>query len=146
MGPSVFRRTILATAAAGLLAGAALIGLPSRGAWAAPQLVMVEQPGCVYCAQWDTQIAPIYPKTAEGRHAPLLRADLKSGPPEGITYDRKVRFTPTFILVDDGVELSRIEGYPGEDFFWGLLTMMLIEHTDFTPAVDAATPAPETEG
>ena len=34
-------------------------------------------------------------------------------------------------LVDDGRELSRIEGYPGEDFFWGLLEMMLTEHTDF---------------
>ena len=25
----------------------------------------------------------------------------------------------------DGNEVSRIEGYPGEDFFWGLLGRML---------------------
>ncbi|MBL3206218.1 thioredoxin family protein, partial [Klebsiella pneumoniae] len=31
------------------------------------------------------------------------------------------RYTPTFILVDGGREIGRIEGYPGADFFWGLL-------------------------
>jgi hypothetical protein len=36
-----------------------------------------------------------------------------------------VNFTPTFVLLVDGVERNRIEGYPGEDFFWGLLGRML---------------------
>ncbi len=40
-------------------------------------------------------------------------------------------FTPTFVLVENGVELARIEGYPGEDFFWGLLGMILKQNTDF---------------
>jgi hypothetical protein len=44
---------------------------------------------------------------------------------------RPISFTPTFVLVEDGRELARIEGYPGEDFFWGLLGMLLEEHTDF---------------
>ena len=96
-------------------------------------LVMVEQPGCVYCAMWDEAIAPIYPRTPEGRHAPLLRAELGAGAPEGITYARKVTFTPTFILVEQGREQARIEGYPGEDFFWSLLEDMLTEHSGFQP-------------
>jgi hypothetical protein len=25
----------------------------------------------------------------------------------------------------DGLEVSRLEGYPGEDFFWGLLAEMI---------------------
>ena len=36
-----------------------------------------------------------------------------------------MRFTPTFVLVRDGQEIDRIEGYPGQDFFWSLLAMML---------------------
>ncbi|MCL3880827.1 thioredoxin family protein [Marivita sp. GX14005] len=99
-----------------------------------PRLVMVEQPGCIYCQRWDAEIAPAYPNTDEGQFAPLLRADLRSGPPEGITYARRVVFTPTFILIENGAELGRIEGYPGEDFFWPLLGEMLGEHTDFEPA------------
>jgi hypothetical protein len=45
--------------------------------------------------------------------------------PEGITLASRPRFTPTFIVVQDGAEIGRIEGYPGEDFFWGLLGRIL---------------------
>lgn len=92
---------------------------------------MVEQPGCAYCAAWDDEIAPIYPKTAEGAFAPLTRADLRMGPPEGITYERRVNYTPTFIVVDDGAEVARLEGYPGEHFFWPILSALLEQHTEF---------------
>ncbi len=29
------------------------------------------------------------------------------------------------LLIDDGKEVGRVEGYAGEDFFWGLLEMMI---------------------
>lgn len=116
---------------AGLLAAGVLaLTLSTVQAFAA-QLVMVEQHGCAYCAAWDKAIAPIYPKTPEGKFAPLLRTDIHDAPPAGITYARSVNFTPTFILVEAGQEIGRIEGYPGEDFFWGLLEMMLKAKTDF---------------
>jgi hypothetical protein len=118
---------------------AAMTTLPaSAGDPPAPEapvrLVMVEQPGCAYCAAWNDQIAPAYPKTAEGQFAPLLRADLREGPPEGITYERPVRFTPTFILTRDGVEVARMEGYVGEDFFWPIYAKLLQDKTDYDPA------------
>ena len=102
---------------------AAMLSLLPLGALAEPRLLMAEEAGCFWCARWNAEIGPIYPKTAEGRTAPLQRYDLRSETPD-VVFDRKVHFTPTFILVDDGKELGRIEGYPGEDFFWGLLTMM----------------------
>ena len=110
--------------------------LTAPAAWAEYALVMVEQPGCAYCAAWDDQIAPAYPNTAEGQFAPLVRADLHMGPPEGIDYARRVNFTPTFILVDDGVEVARMEGYVGEDFFWPMYSALLEKFTDFEPATN----------
>lgn len=89
-------------------------------------LVMVEQPGCIYCRKWDKEIAAKYPLTDEGKAAPLTRIQLRAPLAEGMVFDRPAVFTPTFVLVDDGVEVGRIEGYPGEDFFWGLLGQMLI--------------------
>lgn len=83
-------------------------------------LLMAEEPGCYWCALWNEEISHIYPKTIEGRTAPLQRYDLRAETPE-VEFARKVRFTPTFILVDNGKEQGRIEGYPGADFFWGLL-------------------------
>ena len=106
---------------------------------AEPFLVMVEQPGCVYCQRWDAEIGPAYPKTDEGKFAPLIRADLREGPPDGITYARRVLFTPTFVLIENGQEKARMEGYPGEDFFWPLLTKLLSDNTGFSTTTETET-------
>ncbi|KAA0920304.1 thioredoxin family protein [Aquicoccus porphyridii] len=98
---------------------------------AAAELIMVEQKGCSYCIAWMDTIGPIYPKSPEGRFAPLRVVNIRDGAPDGVRYARPVNFTPTFILVEDGTELGRIEGYPGEDFFWGLLDMLLKRTTDY---------------
>ncbi|WP_425053304.1 hypothetical protein [Psychromarinibacter sp. S121] len=88
-------------------------------------LLMGEQRGCIYCARWDADVAPEYAKTAEGRSAPLLRVDIHEPLPENVDLAGPLRITPTFVLLRNGREISRIEGYPGEDFFWGLLQRML---------------------
>lgn len=100
-----------------------LMGLLPLAATAEPRLLMADETGCSWCAKWSEEIAHIYPKTAEGRAAPLQRYDLHSETPN-VEFSKHVHFTPTFILVDDGKEVGRIEGYAGEDFFWGLLAMM----------------------
>ncbi len=101
----------------------------------AADLVMVEQNGCHWCAQWDAEIAHIYPKTDEGMRAPLRRVDLRDLP-EDIKFTSRPVFTPTFVLVEDGQELGRIEGYAGDEFFWFLLGRLLEDNhvnADRTP-------------
>ncbi|MCA0907423.1 hypothetical protein LCM27_13565 [Ruegeria marisrubri] len=88
-------------------------------------LLMAEEDGCMWCARWDSEISGIYPKTQEGVAAPLRRVDIHETLPDGITLKRPLYYTPTFVLLDNGQEVGRIEGYPGEDFFWGLLGVML---------------------
>ncbi len=87
-------------------------------------LLMAEEDGCVWCARWNEEIAHIYPKTAEGKTAPLKRFDVHHDKVNDVVFAQPVYFTPTFLLIKDGAELGRIEGYPGEDFFWGLLAQM----------------------
>ena len=101
----------------------AIFAFSSSSAVADPVLLMAEEDGCMWCARWHEEIGPIYPKTAEAGIAPLQSYDLHSDQPD-VAFERRVLFTPTFILVDEGKELGRIEGYPGEDLFWGLLSMM----------------------
>lgn len=91
------------------------------------ELLMFEQPGCLYCARWNAEVAPEYPLTAEGRAAPLRRINLHADLPAGITLAAHPVFTPTFVVIRDGVETGRLEGYPGEDFFWPLLGSLLRE-------------------
>ena len=109
--------------------GFCLLALTALPVWAV-ELVMVDQVGCIYCERWEEEIGPIYPKTDEGKFAPLRQIDIRDVAGE-IEVARKVIFTPTFLVVEDGVELSRMEGYAGEDFFWSLLTKMLTDNTDY---------------
>lgn len=103
----------------------AAFGMVAMAAHAETRLLMAEEPGCIYCAQWNEQIGPIYDKTGEGAAAPLRRIDITDPIPDDVSLARSINFTPTFVLLIDGAETSRIEGYPGEDFFWGLVGVML---------------------
>ncbi|MFN7223071.1 MAG: thioredoxin family protein [Paracoccaceae bacterium] len=94
------------------------------------RLLMFEQPGCIYCAKWDAEIAPQYPLTDEGKAAPLTRMHLRAEVPDDIILTRPAAFTPTFVLLRGGQETGRIEGYPGEDFFWPLLAQLIADAHD----------------
>ena len=96
-------------------------------AFAETRLMMVEEDGCPWCARWNRDVGGKYYLTDEGKAAPLWRYDIHDPAPEGVTFASKPHFTPTFILLVDGTEVNRIEGYPGEGFFWGLLGVMLAD-------------------
>lgn len=90
----------------------------------AAELIMVEQVGCEWCETWEQEIGTVYQNTPEGRAAPLRRVNIRELP-EDLEFIRGLVYTPTFVLVDKGREIGRIQGYPGEDFFWGLLQQLI---------------------
>jgi len=96
---------------------------------AAPALAFAQDAsgyaGCVWCARFNAEIAPIYPKTDEGKRAPLRRVDSGAALPADLSFIAPERLTPLFVLVDQGREIGRIRGYPGEDHFWGLLGVLM---------------------
>jgi thioredoxin-related protein len=107
--------------------GAAAVMIVALSAAAnAAELLMYRTAGCSWCAQWDAVIGPIYPKTEVGRRAPIRMVDRDKVRGPDIALTRPVRYSPTFVLVDEGREIGRIEGYPGEDFFWGLLENLVL--------------------
>ncbi len=115
-------RTNPPLAAASALALLVLTAASSR----ATELVMFERAGCVWCARFDAEIAPIYPNTDESRTAPLRRIDRDRPVPADLAGIDPGAFTPTFVVVDRGQEIGRIRGYPGDSFFFGLLDRILI--------------------
>ena len=114
LSPSALRlgiRVLCALWAVLLLAGAA----------SAAELVMFRRDGCPFCARWDREIGPIYPKTDIGRRVPLRMLNLDHASAASVRIQGSIHYTPTFILVENGEEVGRIEGYAGNDFFFGLL-------------------------
>lgn len=108
----------------------------------AAELVMFEQAGCTWCELFDREIAPIYPKTTEGQRAPLRRVDIDHTLPPDLTFIEMERLAPLFVLIENGHEIGRIRGYPGEDNFWGLLGA-LIKKLDATGTSGERTPLDE---
>jgi len=106
------------------LFGAMFIALTCASARAA-ELVMFEQAGCAWCEAFDREIAPVYGKTLEGLRAPLRRVDMTRSVPSDLAFIEVERLTPLFVLVDNGREIGRVRGYPGEDNFWGLLGVLI---------------------
>jgi thioredoxin-related protein len=92
----------------------------------AAELLMFESDSCQWCRVWHAEIGPIYPKTSEGKKAPLRTVDIDAPRPDDLDHIQGIRFTPTFVLIDEGGrEIGRINGYPGQDFFWGLLDKLI---------------------
>jgi hypothetical protein len=108
----------------------------------AAELVMFEQAGCTWCEIFDREIAPIYPKTTEGQRAPLRRVNIDHTLPPDLAFIEVERLAPLFVLIQNGHEIGRIRGYPGEDNFWGLLGV-LIKKLDATGTSGERTPLEE---
>lgn len=104
---------------------AATVIIAASGIGNAAELIVFEQEGCPWCARWDREIAPAYPKTEQGQIAPLRRVDVDGSLPPDLAFLETERFTPTFVVVHDGREYGRIRGYPGDEFFWVLLDEIL---------------------
>lgn len=111
---------------------AAVLAFAAPSPAAPAELLMMEQPGCPWCAHFDSEIAPAWPKTPEGRLAPLRRVDITGPWPDDLSGVAKERFTPTFVLIDDGKEIGRLRGYPGDQFFWFRIGELLAKLPDGT--------------
>ena len=104
-----------------LAVATALLLLPAAAKPAAAEvrLLMIEAPGCPWCARRDAEVGDAYAGTPEGRSAPLVRTDIRALP-EDPSLSAPAVFMPTFVLLRHGAEAGRIDGYAGEDFFWPL--------------------------
>lgn len=109
---------------AGLFLTVAML-LAVAPAASAAELLMFEEQGCPWCKRWHADVGVAYPKTPEGRRAPLRQIDIVQTSRAGVTLASPVVYSPTFVLVENGREIGRITGYPGADFFWGLLGELL---------------------
>jgi thioredoxin-like negative regulator of GroEL len=98
----------------------------SAGAHGA-ELLYFFSPSCGYCKAFDEEVAGIYPKTEAGRKAPLKRVEVD--PDSFKPLEPDVAFdpgtVPVFVLVEDGREIARLNGYSGDELFWMSMQRML---------------------
>lgn len=88
------------------------------------QLVMLEREDCQWCRAWHREIGPGYPRSDEGRQAPLRRVDLARTWPSDLPR-LAAHYTPTFVLLACNREIGRLIGYQGAHFFYPALAQLL---------------------
>ncbi|MBN8982312.1 MAG: thioredoxin family protein [Rhizobiales bacterium] len=113
----MFRKTASNILLMAVLAAAAMLPVKARAA----ELLMFESRSCIYCLRWERDVGSLYDKTAEAKVLPLRRVDVDRQSASGVTLQSPVRYTPTFVVVDKGREIGRIEGFASDDAFWGRL-------------------------
>ena len=91
----------------------------------AAELVMIDSAACGYCQRFKRDVAPNYASTSLGARAPLRPVSVWKRWPQDLKAVKPVRFTPVFILVEDGKEVGRMYGYKGKDDFWARLEVLL---------------------
>ncbi|MDA1090128.1 MAG: hypothetical protein O3A85_07440 [Proteobacteria bacterium] len=88
---------------------------------------MFNSSSCTWCELWEDEVGVIYEKTDEGKNLPLRRVSVHDERPVDLEKLKGVMFTPTFVLLNNGREIGRIIGYPGEAHFWGLLDELFVK-------------------
>lgn len=109
------------------LSGALLLGLLAAASAQGAELLYFFSPNCGYCRAFDEEVAGIYPRTDAGSIAPMKRVEVD---PEtfrpldpSLPYDPGT--VPAFVLVEDGREVARLNGYSGDELFWMSMQRML---------------------
>lgn len=95
------------------------------GAARAAELLYVADRVCGPCILFERQIGPIYPKTEEADRAPLRMIPYGKPAPVPYAFIGQPAVAPTFVLVEDGRELGRFEGYENDELFWMNLARLM---------------------
>lgn len=94
----------------------------------ADRLVYVYSPDCGACMKFDKEVGAIYDKTEESTLLPMIKIELglwQQGDHSLRQCDTKDVFaTPTFIHLQDCIEVDRITGYSSDELFWFALERM----------------------
>ena len=85
------------------------------------ELVFVTSDHCPFCKAWEREVGKIYGSTPYARQARLRRVDIAEVDSALSELATDIFGTPTFLILENNMEVGRIEGYQSSDlFFWAL--------------------------
>jgi hypothetical protein len=89
-----------------------------RPVLAARELIMITSQHCPYCMAWERDVGRIYHKSPYADSLPLTRLEFGSALPEDIKISSDLRGTPTFLILENRIEIDRLVGYSDAEMFW----------------------------
>ena len=86
------------------------------------RLIMVTSDYCPSCQAWELDVGKVYDKSPYAITLPLTRVEIGSKMPGGVTFQKPVIGTPTFLIIHNGQEIGRQNGYIDAEMFWWWLS------------------------
>lgn len=86
------------------------------------RLIMVTSDYCPSCQAWELDVGKVYDKSPYATTLPLTRVEIGSKMPGDVTFQKPVVGTPTFLIIHNGQEIGRQNGYIDEEMFWWWLS------------------------
>ena len=86
------------------------------------RLIMVTSDYCPSCQAWELDVGKVYDKSPYATTLPLTRVEIGSKMPGGVTFEKPVVGTPTFLIIHNGQEIGRQNGYIDAEMFWWWLS------------------------
>jgi thioredoxin-related protein len=89
------------------------------------EVLVFEVEGCRYCDMLRRDVLPRWRSGTMGAEAPLRFIDINRVDIGKLALRGEVRMVPTVVLMKDGREVDRIDGYTGAEQFFQLIGRML---------------------
>lgn len=89
------------------------------------ELVVFEHGDCTYCRIFRSAILPRYRENGQEARAPIRFVRVEHADMTALGLRGRITMVPTFVLMQDGREVGRIEGYWAPDNFFRLVASML---------------------
>ena len=108
---------------------------PSSGGWASrdfetmptasAELLVFEIAKCGHCVRFREQFGPRYARSKANLAAPMRFIDIAQQDPDAFPLSSLITVLPTLVLMRDGREVDRLEGYPLPDLVFGMVKRAL---------------------
>jgi thioredoxin-like negative regulator of GroEL len=98
---------------------------PVAAASVAQEIVVFEVENCTYCSAFRSQILPNYRQTPRSAELPIRFVDVNATGVDKMKLIAPIQMVPTVVMMKNGQEVDRIQGYTGPDMFHQLVTKML---------------------
>jgi thioredoxin-related protein len=124
------RRAAIIFAAVFAALAVARVGQANLEKFRTPQpteIVVFERVGCTYCQIFRRDILPQYNSSPTAANAPIRFVDIDQVDLNALPLQSRLTVLPTAVLMHNGRELERIEGYTGPEIFFQIINRLLAE-------------------
>jgi thioredoxin-related protein len=89
------------------------------------EIVVVEEPNCLYCSLFRRDLFPAYAGSPRAREVPMRFLDAREVATSRLSLKSPISVVPTILVLADGEEIGRIPGYATREIFFSSINALL---------------------